>query len=301
MRQPKNRDAFLQKFSKPKTYWCPELSLLRDRKRFWWTIWISCDRPRSGIVFIILKDHKRQFRKLSHSNINNLAQKETNIINTQFRNRNLNTLWNKLKVNKKLKVRSKLNAEDFQTHFSSLTSDNKCLSVDQEGIQNAVKERALFLARSDSKPFKCTECDYCECVGCSVVPLDLRCIGCRNKEKVDLHVNNITKNNILEAIKSLKKGIYAMSPRLVDLLVNIYSIILTSAIVPDIFQKCLIVPILKKATLDSNDPTNYRPIALSSVHTKLIEYIIMPRRQSKQTAVWLQKRKGNSFCNISIK
>ena len=25
--------------NKPKTYWCPELSHLRDRKRFWWRLW----------------------------------------------------------------------------------------------------------------------------------------------------------------------------------------------------------------------------------------------------------------------
>ena len=84
------------KMFKPKTYWCPELSFLRDRKRFWWSIWISCDRPRSGIIFNILKDLKRKFRKLSRSNINNLAMKETNIINGQFKNRNMNVLWNKL-------------------------------------------------------------------------------------------------------------------------------------------------------------------------------------------------------------
>lgn len=33
---------------KPKAYWCPELSLLRDRKRFWWKIWNEAGRPRSG-------------------------------------------------------------------------------------------------------------------------------------------------------------------------------------------------------------------------------------------------------------
>ena len=36
---------------KPKSYWCPELSALRDRKRFWWSLWDQNGRPRSGVVF----------------------------------------------------------------------------------------------------------------------------------------------------------------------------------------------------------------------------------------------------------
>ena len=225
------------KMFKPKTYWCPELSFLRDRKRFWWSIWISCDRPRSGIIFNILKDLKRKFRKLSRSNINNLAMKETNIINGQFKNRNMNVLWNKLKANKKLKVKSNLKAVDFETHFSSLTSDHKPLSVDQEGIQKVVMGRSIYLARANIKPFKCTECDFCECVGCPGVSHDLLCQDCLSKERVSDHENRITRNDILEAIKNLKNGtfagidcispehlIHAMSPRLADLIVNIYSI-----------------------------------------------------------------------------
>ena len=33
-----------QKTFVPKRYWCPELSLLRDQKRFWWSLWVSNGR-----------------------------------------------------------------------------------------------------------------------------------------------------------------------------------------------------------------------------------------------------------------
>ena len=46
---------------KPKAYWCPELSALRDKKRIWWSIWVGCNRPRTGIIFDILKDLKKKF------------------------------------------------------------------------------------------------------------------------------------------------------------------------------------------------------------------------------------------------
>ena len=36
---------------KPKPYWCPQLSLIRDKKRFWWSLWVDNGRPRVGLVF----------------------------------------------------------------------------------------------------------------------------------------------------------------------------------------------------------------------------------------------------------
>ena len=46
--------------------------------------------------------------------------------------------------------------------------------------------------------------------------------------------------------------------------------------VPDVLQIGIIVPILKKSTLPSNDYNNFGPITLSTVHAKLVELIILP-------------------------
>ena len=35
---------------RPKSYWCPQLSVLRDRKRFWWHLWVENGRPNKGAV-----------------------------------------------------------------------------------------------------------------------------------------------------------------------------------------------------------------------------------------------------------
>ena len=49
---------------KPKPYWCSELSQFRDRKRFWWTLWVANDRPRHGAVYECHKGIKKLFRKM---------------------------------------------------------------------------------------------------------------------------------------------------------------------------------------------------------------------------------------------
>ena len=296
------------KVLKPKTYWCPELSQLRDKKRIWWTIWVSCNRPRSGIIFKILKDLKKKFRKISRVNINNLAMKDTNIINMQFKHKNMNMLWSKIKVNKKINVNSNINAEEFGCHFRTLTTDDKPLNEDQLRIQTKVVERLSNLSRKSYVPPKCTECDYCECVGCFFVTKNYICQGCTNRENSKADGVVVTRENILNGIKNLKKGtspgidcispehlIYAISPKLVDLLANIYNIMIITSIIPEIFQKSLIIPILKKSTLDSNIPSNFRPITLSSIHTKLVEYALMPEDNANINQFGFRKGRGTMF------
>ena len=65
------------------------------------------------------------------------------------------------------------------------------------------------------------------------------------------------------------------------------------AIIPDLFQSSIIVPILKKATLDPNIPTNYRPIAISSIHTKLVEYSLMPVDTASENQFGFKKDCGH--------
>ena len=110
----------------------------------------------------------------------------------------------------------------------------------------------------------------CICTLCAYIYLPSKCTG---------HVD-ITNEDVIRFIKKLKKGtssgadgitpehmIYTASPELANILADTYTLMISLAIIPDLFQSSIIVPILKKATLDPNIPTNYRPIAISSIHT----------------------------------
>ena len=41
--------------NQPKPYWSPDLSRMRDRKRFWWRLWTENGRPRTGVIYFILE------------------------------------------------------------------------------------------------------------------------------------------------------------------------------------------------------------------------------------------------------
>ena len=57
-------------------YWCPELSKLRDRKRFWWNLWVDNGRPPEGSVFSVYKDVKKAFRRRSRYHVANQSRNE---------------------------------------------------------------------------------------------------------------------------------------------------------------------------------------------------------------------------------
>ena len=177
--------------------------------------------------------------------------KDTDLINAQFKCRNMNIIWNKLKTNKKLKVNTNLNADDFESHFSDLTKDSEPLSADQVKIQTAVVDRSSYLTRIKNVPVKGNDGNLAKCTECGT-----NGHGCGNNDTAPAQMNIISGEYILKAIKNLKKGtspgsdsisaehlIYALSPKLADLLANVYSIMITSATIPEIFKKSIIVPL----------------------------------------------------------
>ena len=69
---------------------------------------------------------------------------------------------------------------------------------------------------------------------------------------------------------------YAASDVFCDALASIYRTIFTYNLVPDVLRVGVIVPILKKPTLDVSAFNNYRPITLCSVYAKLLETMMIP-------------------------
>ena len=170
-------------------------------------------------------------------------------------------------------------------------TDSSHLTPEQEEISQTVKEKAATLSCI------CTNKEFTHYTN------DCTVCGYTGKE-IDLSNHSMapTEIRIIDAIKSLKKSpssgydgitvshlFHAISDPLIKILCELYSAIITTSTVPDIFAVGIIVPILKKATLCSNDPNNYRPITLSSVHSKIVELSLIPQDTAADTQFGFRK------------
>ena len=70
-------------------------------------------------------------------------------------------------------------------------------------------------------------------------------------------------------------------------------------VTPDILSMGIIIPVLKKPTLNPNKPANYRPITLSSTHIKLIEILMMPSDKSCNSQYGFRQGRGTAMaCSL---
>ena len=104
---------------KPKPYWCPELSRLRDKKRFWWHLWESNGRPRHGAVYQCYKGVKKLFRKVSRGKMQIVIGNGFNSINADLEKRKMSSFWNKIKLRQRRKINSSLSAQLLADHYAN--------------------------------------------------------------------------------------------------------------------------------------------------------------------------------------
>jgi hypothetical protein len=68
---------------------------------------------------------------------------------------------------------------------------------------------------------------------------------------------------------------HAKNTSLPHLLCKVLNTCVMFGVVPSSFKQCLLVPILKKPSLNPALPNNYRPIMVSSIISKLLEYAVL--------------------------
>ena len=71
--------------------------------------------------------------------------------------------------------------------------------------------------------------------------------------------------------------------------------ILKHNIIPEVFTMGVIIPILKKPSLNPNVANNYRPITLSSTLAKLMELMITPSDDISDTQFGFRRNRGTAF------
>ena len=96
----------------------------------------------------------------------------------------------------------------------------------------------------------------------------------QDKIQVETYYNQ-SKNPGVDGITA-EHLIHGKSLTLCTMLSELYSVMLSRSCVPSVFHTGLIIPILKKSTLNPNLAKNYRPVTPSSIHTKLVEQTMTP-------------------------
>ena len=256
----------------PKAYWCPELARLRDRKRFWWSLWISCDRPRNGPVFLVYKYLKKKFRKTSRYFINNIQAKQISDINHQFNGHNMKSFWNLLKRHQKKVVHSVLQPDNFADYYHDIMCDKE---EDLDSAQLMIKD---FVSEKLKDVMNSLETVY-------VSPCEIKKLVSSLKRGVSPGNDNICVEHL----------IHGASENFCAILADIYTSVLTTALIPEAMCVGIIVPILKKSTLDTNCTGNYRPITLSSSYSRLLERLISPDYTPCDTQFGFRSGRGTGF------
>jgi hypothetical protein len=174
------------------------------------------------------------------------------MINKHYSAGNMKEFWNRLKYFQHTKTSSFLTANDFASHYQSVMTDSGVLNNEQQAISDQVQRWA-----SDCEKMTCTaRIDW------SLVTALVKKLKVGTAPGID----GVTADHL----------VHGLSPALCSLLAKLYTVILSMAIVPDIFSTGIIIPVLKKPSADPNDASNFRPITLSSVFSKLAEMMIIP-------------------------
>ena len=101
--------------------------------------------------------------------------------------------------------------------------------------------------------------------------------------------------------------IYGNCESLRSQLRHTYNAMFEQIFVPSFLQTGIIIPKLKKTTLDPNIPNNHRPTTLGSTHGKLLEFLMLPRYTSRSNRFACRDGRGTLWpvhssmicCNIA--
>ena len=234
-------------------------------------------RPHSGWVFQCWKGVKKLFRKTSRWYSNNVSKAELSRLLWHFKQKNMNSFWNIIKRRRhRAQAKSNLTPDLWSEQYSTIMTNTVTDNSDKY-VTNHVND--VFNNYSNTQ-----------------------------------FAQHISTDDVAKLIDKLHRGcspgmdgvssehlIYGKSKKLFLLLSSLFSTILSRAFVPECFYTGVIIPILKKSTLDPNRPENYRPITLSSIYSKLIESIIIADIDDNLNDYQFGFRSGRSTaqaCNI---
>jgi len=174
-------------------------------------------------------------------------------LNSYYKQRKTTAFWSSIRRRQQTKVNSALKTDEMGQYYENIMqAQSEELTPQQQYITDTVSERVAT----------CLSTRYSE----SVTASDVSSVLLKLSRNSSPGIDGVCAEHLL----------YGSSPALCSALAAIYSVILSDNIVPGVFETGIIIPIIKKPSLNPNKPENYRPITLGSTYAKIAELLIYP-------------------------
>ena len=241
------------KHSNAKSWWNRDCQLAKERTRLFFRVWKDLGKPTSGQAYDCYKSARRQYRKICRNSVNASLQSNHNLASRLFKTKRFREFWNLVRRSKRIDVNSDaINLEQLEAHFRRKFDAPNSESEYTSQAKRFVEQK--FVSLKDA-----TFPELC-----------------------------VSEANVIALIKRLKSGCspgidlitpehlkFSIGSPLTLHLSTLLTLCLRFGVVPSAFCSGLLVPILKKSSLDPCIAAHYRPITISVIISKLLELYIL--------------------------
>ena len=190
-----------------------------------------------------------------------------------FVSRNMRAFWNEIKQQKRSKVVSRLKPDDFKRYYSSIMQENP--DVNTAPIDQTISDQVDAYYREHLSDHDVSD----------ITPEYMKTLISKLRHNASPGMDGMTAEHLQ----------YGKSDTLCSALSKLFSVILTYMCIPSSFCHGVIVPILKKSTLNPNQAESYRPITISTTLSKLLERMLIPNSEICDTQLGFREGRGTSF------
>ena len=242
--------------------WNKFVKPVRNKAIFWHKVWKESDSPSSGVVH----DIRKRTRAKYHNELKQLKNKQETLIKNKLTDSILNSknkdFWKSVK-----KVKGNVSSTPdtidgisgdnicnvFKEKYIKLYQTESCSALDQVLIEN--DQRISCFCNSNNKT-----CKHLHCIYLNQIKSAVRKLKNNNKECDSLLVTNCLKNG---------------TDMLFLYISFLFTIMIRHGFSNSTFNTVVFNPLVKNERKCKSDSDNYRAIALNSMFSKLLDYIIL--------------------------
>ena len=240
-----------------KPFWNEELDRLKTDSIFWHDVWHSAGRPQSGALFHLKHSTHLKYKLGIRDAYAAFENKLDDRITMHWISKRPQEFWKTWhskftdKINSNISFHNCSNDNDVANLFARHFSDSFCDSYTDVDSFNEFQSECLHASH-----------DYSFCSSLSVELID----NCIRK----LHLHKASGPDDLSA-----ENLVNAHPSLIIHLKFLFTLIISHGYVPNAFGEGIIIPLVKDKSGFLNSVTNYRPITLTHVISKVFESVIL--------------------------